>query len=686
MTQLIIAEKPKVAAKIAFSVGKAIKKSRAGVPYYEVDADKKKVIVAPAVGHVFTLQEKGNEKWNLNYPVFDLHWVPIYKVSKSAYYTKKYIDNIKELAQKADEFVNACDYDVEGATIGANVIRLACGVNPWESNVKRMHFSTVTFPDLKRAYENMEPFDAGQTEAGLTRHVLDWYYGINLSRALTSALRKTHTRGTLSIGRVQGPALKLIVDRERDIRKFIPKPYWVISALMDYEKKDFEALHEKQKFWEESEANSVYDKVKDAEKGDVKSVEKKIYHHPAPNPFDLTSLQIEVHRHHGIPPKETLEIGQSLYEAGLISYPRTSSQQLPPAIGYTRILEMLSKQQDYKPLADILLKESYLRPNNGKKVDPAHPAIYPTGERPEGLAKNEWKVYDLIVHRFIATFGKPAVRESIRVAIDVNGETFIAEGKRTVEKNWHILYGKYAVFDEIILPNLIEGRDVHLEKVDLTKKMTQPPKRYSQASIISELEKKNLGTKATRATIIDTLYRRGYIEGTQIQATDFGIQTVGTLEKHSPEILDEQLTREFEEDMEGVIAGKKSGKEIEENSAKILVKILDNFKKDESEIGEELKQSLIKTEEKRIEEESLGKCPECGGELIVRVNPKTRKRFMGCSNYPKCTNTQPLPQKGLIKKAGRDCPECGYPIINVWMKGKKVPWTICTNIKCPTKK
>lgn len=690
MTTLIIAEKPSVAQKIASAIGDAQKKAKSGVPYYEVETTEGKVFVAPAVGHIYSLQEKKNKKWNMVYPVFDIEWDPIYEVQKGAEYTKPYIHNIESLSKGVDEFINACDYDVEGSVIGYNALNNACGIDPLNkpkdrARVRRMHFSTVTVPDLAKAYENLEPFDAGQTEAGLTRHVLDWYYGINLSRALTSAMRAANTRGTLSIGRVQGPALKLIVDKEREIKAFIPTPFWVISAVM-HKEHDFDAVHVKEKFEKEEEAKAAYDKVKDKKAGKVKAVDRRQYQQQPPNPFDLTSLQLEVHAHHHIAPKDTLDIGQTLYENGLISYPRTSSQQLPPAIGYKKILEKLSQQHDFQKAAEFLLKKPVLKPNDGKKTDPAHPAIYPTGEVPKGIGEREQKVYDLIVRRFMATFGDPAIRESLKVTIDIGGEDFKAEGKRTVEKNWHELYGRYAKFEEITLPQMKEGEDVPVKKTSFEKKMTQPPKRFTEASIISELEKRELGTKATRAVIIDTLHKRNYIQGKQVEATELGIKTVETLEKHSPEILDEALTRGIEEEMDGVIDGKKKGADIEKEARDILTKALAKFKKEEKEVGGELRDSHYKAQDQKRIADAIGTCPVCkDGLLVMRFNPKSKKRFLGCSAYPKCTNTQPLPQLGLVKPAGKNCETCGYPMANIWSKGKKVPWVICTNYGCPSK-
>jgi DNA topoisomerase-1 len=686
MTQLIIAEKPSVAGKIANAIGKAQKKNRAGVPYYDVDTPEGRVLVASAVGHVYSLQETENKKWNLNYPQFSIEWNPIYEVQKGSEYTKGYINNIKQLAKEADSFVNACDYDVEGSVIGYNVLVNACKVDPKKTDVKRMHFSTVTLPDLSKAYHNLEEFDFGQTEAGLTRHVLDWYYGINLSRALTSSMRAANTRGTLSIGRVQGPALKFLVEKEKEVRAFVPTPFWVLSALCNKDG-NFEAVHVIEKFVNEEEAKAAYVKVEGQKTAKVKSVDTKRFNQSPPNPFDLTSLQLEAHRHHSISPKRTLELAQTLYENGLISYPRTSSQEYPPEIEYRKLLEKVANQEMYKEGADFLLKKASLTPNNGKKKDPAHPAIYPTGERPPGIGEKEFKLYDLIVRRFLATFGDPAIRETMKAILDIGSEEFKAEGKHTVEKNWHELYGKYAKFDEIILPALEEGNDVEIKDTTFEKKMTQPPKRYTEASIISELEKRNLGTKATRATIIDTLFKRNYIAGKKLEATELGIKTVETLEKHSPEILDEELTQTIEAEMEDVMSGKKSGKEVEERAKEILTKVLEKFKKDEKEIGEALRDSSYKAQNQKALTDAMGECPVCKeGMLIVRHNPKTKKRFLGCSAYPKCTNTQPLPQQGLVKSANKECETCGYPMANIWTKGKKMPWTLCTNIDCPSKK
>ncbi|GIU69948.1 MAG: hypothetical protein KatS3mg002_1184 [Candidatus Woesearchaeota archaeon] len=235
-----------------------------------------------------------------------------------------------------------------------------------------------------------------------------------------------------------------------------------------------------------------------------------------------------------------MDIAQDLYSSGYISYPRTSSQKLPN-INFRKVIEQLSK---YDISAKDLLKKQALKPSEGKKTDPAHPAIYPTGIIPKLSEKNA-KIYDLIVKRFLACFGDDAKRETITIYIDIESEIFITKGTRTKIAGWHELYKPYVQLEEKELPKCKNNDLFIIKEVIKHDKQTQPPKRYTPASIIKELEKRNLGTKATRASIIDSLYERNYIKNESIEATELGMQTVETLEKFAPEILDEKINKTF---------------------------------------------------------------------------------------------------------------------------------------------
>ncbi|MEK6869032.1 MAG: DNA topoisomerase I, partial [Nanoarchaeota archaeon] len=392
--------------------------------------------------------------------------------------------------------------------------------------------------------------------AGETRHYLDFYNGINYSRALTSSIKAAGSFKLMSTGRVQGPALKIIVDREKEIKAFKPVPFWQIELQGAVNKGDVVAWHKQDKFWGKKEADNVMQKVRNEKKAVVDKAEKRQFNQQAPVPFDLTTLQMESYRCHGISPKETLSIAQELYTSGFISYPRTSSQQLPDKIGYNKILTQLQKQKNYSQLIQKLLFKKILKPNNGEKTDPAHPAIYPTGIAPVNLNQREERVYDLIVKRFMATFAESATRETMTIDVNCRDEIFIAKGTRTIEKGWHIFYEPYVRIEEEELPAVNKDDIVHVKRIMMHDKETQPPKRYTPASIIKELEKRSLGTKATRSEIVDTLFQRGYVDGKSIEATNLGIKTVETLEKYAPKIVDEELTRHFEDEMEKIMEDK----------------------------------------------------------------------------------------------------------------------------------
>lgn len=677
MYELIISEKPKSAQKIAEALanGKPIKKSYQGISYYEITHGKKDIVVAAAVGHLYGLAQKGKSTWT--YPQFDVEWKLTADISKSAAFTRKYYTLLKKLAADAGEFTIACDYDVEGEVIGLNVLRFICK----QKDANRMKFSTLTKPDIIEAYDHKSPtLNWGQANAGETRHELDWYYGINVTRALSAAIRQSGRFKVLSSGRVQGPTLQIIVDREKEIKAFVPVPYWQIELQGKVNRGMLQAWHKQDKFWNKDDAHRIFTKVKDCKNGVIVQVERSQLQQPPPVPFDLTTLQTEAFRHLHIKPKDTLEIGQELYTSGYISYPRTSSQQLPPTIGYKDILTKLGKQGTYKDYCATLLQKKSLQPNNGKKTDPAHPAIYPTGIVGE-LSGNEARVYDLIVRRFLATFGDPALRETNTITIDVKSELFVAKGTRTVVKGWHEFYGSYAKFKEEELPVVHEKDPLDVKEMLLHEKETQPPKRYTQASLIKELETRGLGTKSTRATIIDTLFQRGYVLEDPIHATDLGIATVTMMGQYTPMIVDEELTRHFEGEMEEIREGKKKPTVVLGEAKEVLTKTLKAFKEKEAKIGKGL---ITAEQETHKAMNELGSCPVCRNGQLTMKSGKYGK-FIACTTYPTCTATFKLPQFGLVKPSKQVCAQCHYPEITIIRKGKQ-PQIICINPECPSKK
>jgi len=665
---LIIAEKPAAAQKIAYALGKTEVKRAGKVSYFKTQSNGDTLIVVSAVGHLFGLAAKEKGK----YPIFDLEWKPLWKTNKKAAFSKPYAETIEKLAAEAEKFIVATDYDTEGEVIGLNALRFLCH----KQDAMRMKFSTLTASDLKQAYDEILPtLDWGQAGAGEARHYLDWIWGINLSHAAMAALMEVSFRKTLSIGRVQGPALAFLAKRELEIQKFIPKPYWQLS-IKTKTNPEIEAFSVKGDFTAEKEAKKIFDKIRDkpARVAEIKTTEEEVL---PPVPFDLTSLQMEAWRCFRISPKYAQQIAQELYTMALISYPRTSSQKLPVAINYKKILGSLGKQAQYAKFAEKIFSLPRIKPREGAKSDPAHPAIYPTGEFPKTLDVKQRQVYDLVVRRFFAVFAESATKEVTKVSFDVEKEFFNYTGNRITEEGWREFYGKYSPKVEGEIPAL-RTNEVLQEKTQFYSKKTKPPSRYTSASIIRELEKRVLGTKSTRANIIDTLQQRGYIKGTSIEVTKLGLEIIKIFEKYAPDILEEQLTRDFEEDMELIRERKKTQEEIYTKAKKVLAKILNIFNLHRAEIGKELSVAVIAG---KREESVLMPCPKCGkGDFKIIVSRKSGKRFLACSKYPDCKTAWPLPQMGLLKIL-QEKHTCGTPCIQIIKKGQK-PWVLCPNPNC----
>jgi DNA topoisomerase-1 len=319
----------------------------------------------------------------------------------------------------------------------------------------------------------------------------------------------------------------------------------------------------------------------------------------------------------------------------------------------------------------------------------------------------------------LSVFGDEATRESNTVTLDVNGKNFFIVGKRTIEPGWTKYYGSYLSTEELILPEMKVGDKIKVLKLEKLSKETQPPGRYSQGSILKEMEKRNLGTKATRAEILQTLYDRKYVYGKSITVTKLGEAVAKSLKEYSPRIISEELTKHFETEMDMVLNGKKKREAIVEEAKEILTDTLKDFKKNEKNIGKKLLDGLI---ESRSDEKRLGVCPNCKiGELRIIFSTFTKKRFVGCSSYfkcakcgftktackckceicgqpkgkckcpwkekkwnPSCQTGFPLPAVGMITSMNKNCETCGYPVIQVWRKGSR-PFRMCVNHLCKSK-
>jgi DNA topoisomerase-1 len=681
---LIVTEKPDAAKRIAQALDAKQQPKRNEinhVPYYTASRDRQ-IVVVPAIGHLYTVAAEGRGR--SQYPVFAFQWQPRYLAERNAKYTRRWVESFVKLSQGADTFIDACDYDVEGSLIGYMILRYACGEK--EKIARRMKYSTLTFNELEKAYETLSPhLDFGLIEAGRARHEVDWLYGINLTRALTAAL-KNHSGKymTLSTGRVQGPTLKFLGLREKSIRTFVPVPYWTIKAQTEIGERTFEAQYEKEKIETKHEAEAILDAIKGKD-GTAEKIEIRQFHQAPPPPFDLGTLQSEAYNMFGYAPRRTSQIVQRLYLEALISYPRTSSQKLPPAIGYESILRKLHRILEYQKLSAELLAKAMLTPREGRRGDPAHPAIYPTGEIPtKALSNSERKTWDLIVRRFMAVFADPATRQSIKVSINVNGNHFYLRGMRVLKDGWLHFYGSHARSREVLLPDTREGQIIHIRKFSMENKFTTPPPRYNPRSLLNRMERAEIGTKATRADIIQTLYDRNYVRNDRMTITELGFEILEILEKYCPAVVSIKLTTQLEEKMNQTQTNSETREKILRDTVEALKPIMENIKQEENVIGEQLSEVVRKS---RLEERVIGPCPTCQtGQLVTLCSRKTGKRFVGCTNYFKglCKTSFPLPQRGNIRPLGSICQACGWPTVMVGMRGRR-PWIMCFNPECPLK-
>ncbi len=684
---LCISEKPTAAKRLATALDQQGKPTKlpnprhfAKVPIYECKRNGDTIFVIPALGHLFSTVEDSARGWH--YPAFSYKWVPSY-IANPKHGSRPFIAAFKKYGKEVDEVIVATDYDLEGEVIGASIAKFAC--DKQLSDVKRMKFSTLTEEDIVESYENLQPtVDINLANAGFARHEIDWLFGINLTRALTLAIKHSTGRYKLiSTGRVQGPTLKFVADREREIQTFVPIPRWTIDARIVLEGEEILLEFNKKFIPTLAEAEKIVSDVVDRE-GIVSEISSREFSQNPPLPFNLGSLQSEAYRYFGYTPSRTLRAAETLYLSALISYPRTSSQQFSDSINHKTILKELAKNDLYKVRANQLLNLSKLKPTKGNKKDPAHPPIHPTGKKaPTSLGGDAGNIYKLITCRYLAIFGPPAVKKSLRLDIDVNKHLFYLRGMKVLKKGWLEYYAPFGKVDEIELPDLAKGDKISLSSIAHRQSYTQPLARYNPNSLLKKMEDEELGTKATRASIIDILYSRGFIEDESINATDLGFAVIDTLEKNSPDIISVELTRNLEKEMESISTGDKKREIVLMDSIMQLKNILESFYKKEKVIGETLQEQVQNLKQRQ---RMLGLCPICKqGDLIITRSTATKKRFVGCTGYYKklCDWSAPIPQSGYASPTKNICKHCGFPMLTIRKKGKR-PYTICPNwLKCP---
>ncbi|PSP77397.1 DNA topoisomerase I [Halobacteriales archaeon QS_4_69_225] len=563
------------------------------------------------------------------------------------------VRTLQELAEAADEAVIATDYDREGELIGKEAYELIESVT--DVPIRRVRFSSITQTEVKSAFADPDELDFELAAAGEARQVIDLLWGAALTRFLSLSAGRLGD-DFISVGRVQSPTLKLIVDREREIEAFEPDDYWELFAdLQDGESFEAQYFHradgtENERVWNEADAEAALDDLEAAEEAVVESVRRRRRTDEPPTPFDTTAY-IGAAGSVGLSAQKAMSVAEELYTAGYVTYPRTDNTVYPDDLDPEALLESFVGHPPFGEDAEGLL-DGAVEPTSGDEETTDHPPIHPTGEVPgrQELSDDEWTVYELVVRRFLATVADPAEWEHLKVIADADDRLLKANGKRLVEAGYHDVY-PYGSATENHVPAVEEGDVLGVDEARLEAKQTQPPRRRGQSRLIEEMADRGLGTKSTRHHTLEKLYDRGYIESDPPRPTRLARAVVEAAEQFADRVVDEEMTAQLEADMQAIADGEADLEEVTGESREMLRRIFEELHDSREAVGDHLRESMKA-------DRTLGPCPDCGDDLLVRQS-RRGSYFVGCDGFPDCEYTLPLPSNGEPTALEERCDDHG---------------------------
>jgi len=550
------------------------------------------------------------------------------------------------------------------------------------------------------------------------------------------------------------------VERDQAIKEFTPTPFFEIVATSEKAGVEFRLKHSHGIWESKPEAEQVFRRVGAAREGVVREFTDEESRRRPPVPFSTTLFVAEATRL-GIGASTVMRVAEDLYTQGLISYPRTDNTVYPRGLGLRGLVEKF-RESPFREAAEFVLSQPTFRATRGRTETTDHPPIYPTGVvDPKKLRPDHARIYELVVRRFLATLSPDSVARSRFAAVEILGERFEGKGQELVDPGWYRLY-PYSQPDETPLPVLAVGETVPITSVQLVEDQTKPPRRYTQGSLIQEMERLGLGTKSTRHDVLQKLFDRHYVNQRQLEPTSTGIAVAEALRAHAPVITRPEMTHRLEEDMEFVAESKKPKAEVLEESREMLREAYALLAANAQGVRETLTGALdrqhfvgpcvkcggalrlarsprgsrwvqcvnnpasctatyalpsagfiepapeflcatCKVPRVKIvfrgqrpdlycinpecaehhKAFRIGVCPSCGSPLHIRYS-FAGKRFVGCSGYPTCRVTYPLPQRGKLEKDQPPCPVCRAPVVTAVEAGRP-PWTLCINPECPTR-
>lgn len=563
---------------------------------------------------------------------------------------------LRKAAKTSDKVYLATDPDREGEAISWHLSHLL-GIK--ENEPCRIEFNEITKDAVKNAIKNPRPINQNLVDAQQARRILDRLVGYKISPLLWRKVRKG-----LSAGRVQSVASKIICEREREIEAFKPDEYWNLKGIFisSKNKQSFEAqLHSKGKKKIDLKSKQEVDQVLAAIKGEdytVTKVQKGSRKRSAPPPFTTSTMQQEASRKLGFTTKKTMMLAQQLYEGvdvkgegsvGLITYMRTDSTRVSDqALAEVRTIIQEKFGKDYVPS-----KANIFRSKKGSQD--AHEAIRPTSVRyspkdlQSSLKRDQLRLYTLIYNRFMASQMKPALYETLTVNISAGEYIFRASGSRKVFPGYTALYmegndeGKEE--KDIMLPDLEEGEKLELKEYKSEQKFTQPPARYTEASLVRVLEDMGIGRPSTYAPTISTIISRGYVvrDARILYPTDLGFIVNDLMDKYFPKIMEYKFTAAMEEKLDKIEEGEVNWRDL-----------LNEFYPSFADYLSHAEQDIGKIEIK--DEESDVVCEKCGANMVIKTG--RYGKFLACPNFPKCRNTKPI-----VEEINIPCPKCSAQIV-----------------------
>lgn len=561
------------------------------------------------------------------------------------------IKELKKESKKAKKVLLATDPDREGEAISWHLSHI---LSIDEEENCRIEFNEITKTAIKNAVKKPRKINKHLVDAQQARRMLDRLVGYSISPLLWRKIRKG-----LSAGRVQSVATKIICDREKEIQAFIPKEYWSIIANLrtqdngkSFDAKFYGTTEGKMDIEDKATVESLIAKL-DNDGYRVSSVKRKEKKRNPYPPFTTSSLQQEAANRLGYTTKKTMSIAQQLYEGidiegegtvGLITYIRTDSTRISDEA------QKNAKKYILENYAEEYISESEKQYKTKKDAQDAHEAIRPTSvyrspdQVKNSLKKDQYQLYKLIWERFLASQMKAAIYDTYSVEIQNNGLVFKASGSKLVFDGFLKVYTYAAVSDNEI-PDVIKEQRLLLDQIDSKQHFTQPPPRFTEASLVKELEEKSIGRPSTYAPIISTILSRGYIEreNKSLKPTELGIIVTDLLVEYFPDIVDVYFTAELEQQLD----------KIEENKLD-WIKVIDDFFKPFHVTLKHAEEEIKKIE--LVEEETDEICEACGKNMVIKYGKYGK--FLACSGYPECEHTRPI-----VHKIGVACPRCGGDLV-----------------------